>query len=77
MKNIWKQKGNTFDYLNSLLVLCKWLVAGCAIGLVVGGISALFGHTLLYVNELRKEYPLIVRPSTFAARMMVSMSRKR
>lgn len=59
-RNVFKQKGDTFDYIHSLLVLCKWLVAGCAIGVLVGAVSACFGHTLLYVNELRQQYPLLV-----------------
>lgn len=59
-REVWKRKGNTFDYLNTLLILCKWLVAGCAIGLIVGAISAVFGHTLLFVNDLREQYPMIV-----------------
>lgn len=59
-KDFWRRKGDATDYLNAVLILCKWLVAGCAIGGIVGSISALFGHTLLYVNELREKYPMLV-----------------
>lgn len=74
-KDFWRRKGDATDYLNSVLILCKWLVAGCAIGVIVGAISALFGHTLLYVNDLRAKYPLLVVGLPFGGLVIVFLYR--
>ncbi len=59
-KSFANRKGDAFDYLNSFLILCKWLVAGCVVGVIVGAVSCAFGHTLAYVNDVRERYPYIV-----------------
>ena len=74
-KDFWRRKGDATDYLNAVLILCKWLVAGCAIGVIVGAISALFGHTLLYVNDLREQYPLLVLGLPFGGLLIVFLYR--
>ena len=39
--------------------LLKWLILGTAIGLTVGTVASCFGHVLIFVNNLRGEYPLL------------------
>lgn len=51
---------NLKDYLLAVAVLFKWLLLAVGIGLIVGSISALFGHTLIFVNNLRAQHPWII-----------------
>lgn len=39
--------------------LVKWLVLGTLIGLLVGAVASCFGHVLVFVNNLRGDYPLL------------------
>ena len=51
---------NLKDYLLAVAVLFKWMLLAVGIGLIVGSISALFGHTLIFVNNLRAQHPWII-----------------
>lgn len=44
----------------SVKILVKWLVIGTMVGLIVGTVSSLFGHALIFVNNFRAQNPLIV-----------------
>ncbi len=44
----------------STKMLVKWFALGCLVGLIVGTIGSLFAHALLFVNNLRGQYPLLV-----------------
>lgn len=46
--------------LYSVKILLKWLVIGVIVGLIVGTVSSLFGHALVFVNDFRAQNPLIV-----------------
>ena len=39
--------------------LCKWIILGTLVGLIVGVVASSFGHVLGFVNGLRGEYPWI------------------
>lgn len=54
-----KTLGRT-ELLSALPVFFKWLLLATLVGLLVGCISALFGHTLSFVNQLREKYPYLV-----------------
>lgn len=51
-------------YLSSSLfsakTLVKWLAISTAIGLIVGAIASVFGHTLSFVNDFRAAHPMII-----------------
>lgn len=49
-----------FESLLSARTLGKWLVLGSSIGLIIGLISTLFGHTLLFANDFREQHPWIM-----------------
>ena len=48
------------DLLAALPVFFKWLLLATLIGVIVGSISALFGHTLTFLNRLREQYPFLI-----------------
>lgn len=55
--------------------LLKWLIISICIGLIVGIISSVFGHTLVFVTKLRGQYPLILLGLPFAGLMIVFLYR--
>ena len=59
---LWKKlhHKDLSQYLESLVFLAKWLLISAATGLLVGSVSSLFGHTLIFVNGLRAAHPWIV-----------------
>ncbi len=59
----------------SLKTLVKWLLIGTGIGLLVGGISTLFGHALLFVRDVRTEYPAVILGLPFAGLLIVFLYR--
>ena len=48
------------DSIFSVGILCKWLVLGSAVGLIVGAVASVFGHALIAVNDFRAAQPWIV-----------------
>lgn len=48
------------EYCCGAVFLLKWLLISGGIGLVVGSVSSLFGHTLILVNQLRGRFPEIM-----------------
>ena len=48
------------DLLSALPVFLKWLVLATLIGVIVGSASALFGHTLTFINSLRAQHPYLI-----------------
>ncbi len=55
--------------------LVKWGALGCAVGAIVGTAAALFAHALLYVNNLRGEYPVIVLGLPLGGLLIVALYR--
>ena len=47
------------DGLFSIKTLLKWLVLSTGIGLIVGMVSSLFGHALVWANDCRTQYPQV------------------
>lgn len=60
-----------FKTLFSVGTLIKWLVISTLIGLFVGAIGSLFGRTLLWANDFRKENPAILFALPFAGLLIV------
>ncbi len=46
--------------LPPVLALLKWLLIASAVGLIVGAVSSLFGHALIWVGDLRASCPWLV-----------------
>ncbi len=63
------------DFGNSIWFLLKWLVVSVAVGCIVGGISALFGHTLIFVGNLRSQFPYIVYTLPVGGLLIVALYR--
>ena len=59
----------------SVKILIKWLVIGTIVGLIVGTVSSLFGHALLFVNGFRTRNPLIVLGLPMAGLVIVFLYR--
>lgn len=57
MKKEKGQLGDLREYADSLWFLLKWFMISVGVGVIVGGVSALFGHTLIFANNLRSQYP--------------------
>lgn len=55
--------------------LLKWLVISVCVGLIVGCISSVFGHTLVFVGDLRKQYPIIILGLPIAGFVIVFLYR--
>lgn len=56
-------------------VLLKWLLISVGIGLLIGTISSLFGHTLTWANDFREKYPVIMLGLPFAGMLIVYLYR--
>ena len=48
------------EFLRALPVLLKWLLLAGAVGVIVGFIASGFGHTLIYAQKLRAQFPWLV-----------------
>ncbi|MBR5560735.1 MAG: chloride channel protein [Clostridia bacterium] len=59
----------------SAKVLIKWLAIASVIGVIVGSIGALFGHTLIAVNHFREAHPMIILALPFAGLLIVFLYR--
>ena len=64
-----------WDVFRCLWALVKWLVLGVAIGALVGAIGGLFGHTLIWVNAIRKAYPFVVYGLPLGGLVIVALYR--
>lgn len=63
------------DYIKSFPLLLKWLLISIGVGLVVGLVGTIFGHTLTFVNELRVKYPLIILTLPIGGLLIVFVNR--
>lgn len=59
----------------SVKTMLKWLIIGTCIGLFVGGISTLFGHTLWWARNMRTEYPAFILGLPLAGIIIVFLYR--
>ena len=59
----------------SAKVLVKWLAIASVIGVIVGAIGSLFGHTLIAVNHFRDAHPMIILALPFAGLLIVFLYR--
>lgn len=59
----------------SVKTMLKWLLIGTGIGLLVGGISTLFGHALLFVRDFRMENPIVILALPIAGLIIVFLYR--
>ena len=48
------------DSFFSLKTLIKWLIIASCIGVLVGAVASVFGHTLIVVNDFRAAHPMII-----------------
>ena len=48
------------EFGGSMWFLLKWFLISVGVGVIVGSVSSLFGHTLIFVNNLRAQYPFVV-----------------
>lgn len=71
-KNVTK---SIFSKLVPLSVFGKWLLISIGIGLLVGSIGSLFGHTLIAVNGLRAQYPTILLTLPFGGLLIIFLYR--
>ena len=67
--------GGLQDYGAHLLILLKWIAISIGIGIIVGSISSVFGHTLIYVNNLRAQYPFVIYFLPVGGLMIVALYR--
>ena len=64
-----------FKTLFSILTLLKWLLISSLIGLFVGAVGSLFGRTLLWANDFRKQNPWIILALPIAGLLIVFLYR--
>ena len=64
-----------FKTLFSILTLLKWLLISSLIGLFVGAVGSLFGRTLLWANDFRKQNPWIISALPIAGLLIVFLYR--
>ena len=63
------------DSLFSVNTLIKWLFIGSGVGVLVGVVGSLFGHTLAWANGFRTAYPQILLVLPFAGLLIVFLYR--
>lgn len=63
------------EYGTSLWFLLKWMFVSVCVGLVVGSISSLFGHTLIFANQIRAENPWVIYLLPVGGLMIVALYR--
>ena len=72
-----KSKKIAQHYLTSSVfsskVLVKWLAIASMIGVIVGVIAAVFGRTLIVVNNFRAAHPMIILGLPFAGMLIVCL----
>ncbi len=59
----------------SVGTLIKWLIISVCIGLIVGTVSSLFGHALVWANRFRGEHPYILLALPLAGILIVFLYR--
>lgn len=64
--------GSSFLTVRTLL---KWLIISTVVGLIVGTVSSLFGHALVFVNDLRAKYPMLIFGLPFGGLLIVFLYR--
>lgn len=67
-----KYASKTIFSVNTLL---KWLIISICIGLLVGTVSSLFGHALVFANNFRAQHPSILFALPFAGLFIVFLYR--
>lgn len=72
IKDICKYASKTFF---AVKILVKWLFISTCIGLIVGLVSSLFGHSLAFVSEFRKQHVHIVGVLPFAGVFIIFLYR--
>ena len=75
MKKEKGQLGDLREYADSLWFLLKWFMISVGVGVIVGGVSALFGHTLIFANNLRSKYPFIIYTLPIGGLLIVALYR--
>ena len=70
-----KRAGDLREFGGSLWYLLKWMLVSIGIGVIVGSISALFGHVLILANRLREQYPFIIYTLPVGGLLIVALYR--
>ena len=61
------------EFGGSLWFLIKWLLISVGVGVIVGGVSSLFGHCLIFANNLRAQYPFVIYTLPIGGLMIVAL----
>lgn len=64
-----------FKAFFSVITLVKWLVISVAIGLIVGTVASIFGHTLAWANDFRVAHPIIILALPLGGMLIVFLYR--
>ncbi len=79
MQHFIINKGKAREYISgsviSVKTLIKWLFISTMIGLIVGAVASVFGHTLIAVNNLRAAKPWIALGLPFGGLAIVFLYR--
>lgn len=75
LTGIGKLPGDLRDFGNAIVFLLKWLGISVAVGCIVGCISALFGHTLIFATGLRSQYPYMIYTLPIGGLLIVALYR--
>lgn len=59
----------------STKILLKWLLISTVIGLIVGCVSSVFGHVLVFVNQFRGQYPMMLFALPFGGLVIIFLYR--
>ncbi len=63
------------EYGGSLWYLVKWMLVSIGIGVIVGSISSIFGHVLIFANRLREQNPFIIYTLPVGGLLIVALYR--
>ncbi len=63
------------EYVGSLWYLVKWMLVSIGIGVIVGSISSIFGHVLIFANRLREQNPFIIYTLPVGGLLIVALYR--
>ncbi len=70
-----KKAGTLREYGGSLWYLLKWMLVSIGIGVIVGSVSSVFGHVLIFANRLREQYPFIIYTLPVGGLLIVALYR--
>ena len=70
-----KHLHDLYEFGGAIWFLLKWFMISVGLGVIVGSISSVFGHTLIFVNNLRSQHPWLMYLLPMGGLLIVALYR--